>query len=299
MARSIEGLLVTETDESFQIRHPKDPDALVAKEAELGSLCEIFTGTAIHGTVMAVQDRYTHPRSSQEKKLTELLNKGFLTFVAGHDWRHLIRRHHNIEERGRFWIPKHAGYALGKYEELYKNIYPGVTVEVAAKKMMKQGLELEADYFGYQYTFNTFALHPSLQMLVQNRDGIVAAPPNFNTFFVEIGVWLFLWSMEYFERTVRTLQTGHDGTALGIFSKDFDVQDLVCRDTHPCPRTRLDMASRSFLLAPAANELLGTLFKQFWQRAYPRVQALHRAGERPHSKWLDEGTEVGMQLSFL
>ena len=89
IARSIEGLLVTETDESFQIRHPKDPDALVAKEAELGSLCEIFAGTAIHGTVMAVQDRYTHPAGpTQEKKLTELLNKGFLTFVAGHKaWR--------------------------------------------------------------------------------------------------------------------------------------------------------------------------------------------------------------------
>ena len=173
----------------------------------------------------------------------------------------LIRRHHNIEERGRFWIPKHAGYALGKYEELYKNIYPGVTVEVAAKKMMKQGLELEADYFGYQYTFNTFALHPSLQMLVQNRDGIVAGPPNFNTFFVEIGVWLFLWSMEYFEphRSNAANRPRWDGPG------DFLRRTLTSRISYVGTPTRalvLDWiwpARHSFYTA--TNQLLGALLR--------------------------------------
>jgi hypothetical protein len=105
--------------------------------------------------------------------------------------------------------------------------------------------------------------------------------------------------MEYLERTIRTLTSGHDGATLGIFSEDFDVQDIVCRDTHPCPRTRLEMANKAFTMAPPVNALLKTLFERFWHLAYPSIQALYKSGARPHPKWISDATEIAPQLTLL
>lgn len=298
MSCLIQELLVTETPETYQIRHPSDGNAFVGKETILDRMFETFAGTVINGTANSTLKNYTAPKSMEEKKIRELINKGFITFVAGHELAHLTREHHNMEAKGGYWVPKNVGETIAKYEAIYASKYPGMTMEVAAAKIMRQGLELQADYYGYLYTSNTYRLHPSMQILIQNADGIVAGSPTLNVLFIEIGARAFFWSIEFLERTVRTLLTGHDGSGLGIYSTDFDVQDLIGRDSHPCPLSRIAMANQFFRIAPPVNEILGTMFQKAWKTAYPRIQALHASGVRPHEKWINPATEFGAQLKL-
>ena len=299
MSRLIEELLLTDKVNRMELRHPRDPQIFKGKQKILDRLVKVFVSTATSATVEAALDYFVPPRAQEEQDLYELIRMGFLSFVVGHELAHITRQHHNIEKRGKYWLPKDARDTLKKYFDIYEERYPGLTPQIVVDRLLKQGLELEADHYGRIYTYNTLKLHPATQLLMEDNDEAVDAPPHMHLIFVELGVLTFLWSMEYLERTVRTLHAGHDGMSLGILARDYAVQDIVCRTTHPCQMTRLHWLNTHFPHVGPVNDMLAVLFSKFWSYAYPQIQRQHREGARPHRKWIRADTDMARQLDLL
>lgn len=297
----IADFLLRETDQGIVVYHPKDERIFEGRMDSVSKLLSLIFNTIYTGRTsmefLAKSDNH------MINHLSELVRQGFLSFILAHEFAHLTKNHHSLIEKKGLEPP----YFLRKnYDEIFKiyaSNYQGIfryDMKELVTKMHLQGIELDADFHAYNYAGHVRTILPPLkEVIVRNPEENLRGPENFNIIFHEIGIQLFLWSIEMLERGIRTLTNGKDGREYKLFSVDFDIQDLTIRTTHPCPMTRIRTIVRSYGHLPeAVYDMLESLFSKFWSIAYPKFVEKYNEGARPHEKWIDEQTELSSLIAF-
>jgi len=169
-------------------------------------------------------------------------------------------------------------------------------------------VEIEADYQGYAHAQATlyWTLKGRARANHRYSDNNIALDqgaedPFLAWYFSEIGMLSFFFSIELLERTVRTLLHGNDGRNDPLYTQDFDIQDMVLRDTHPSPATRRDFVCKVMkssagnqkdAITPMVTSHIEGMLRATWEEVYPRIRRAHASGLRPHRKWTDPSTEM-------
>lgn len=163
---------------------------------------------------------------------------GFLTFIIGHEHAHLRLNHHQLlgiggwaadaEPNYTVLVP-HALYsrATEQYLRSYQDILPPPVEAEIFKHAKEQGCEIHADALGFRDMMFTAASYA--------KECGISDTINFHI----VGAFAFFWAMEYFERAVRLLNTGTDGRENPLFTRDYDLQSVLLRKSHPAPLSRL------------------------------------------------------------
>ncbi|WP_438423274.1 M48 family metalloprotease [Aquimarina macrocephali] len=293
LSNIITELITTETKEELIIHHPKDLKTYTTKEDSMERFVQFYLDTIQYGKPPALIDSIV--KTPTRSHLQNLIKKGFISFIVGHEYAHITKNHHEkrASRRGPFMVPKNTKEIWELYSDKYKSQYPGISPEEFSNKIIDQYMEIEADWNGYSYVANTYNKYPEdFTGKVRSKNGSSKLNPKFKLMFVEIGIQLFLWSIEYLERLVRTMQRGNDGHKNDLFHTNIDVQNVILRSTHPCPLSRIKMLSQIGHLSEPASEWVEDLFKEFYKIAEPRAAEMHRNGIRPHPKWTASNTEL-------
>lgn len=285
-------LITAEKEEGLYIYHPKDPKTYEEKAETMKKLVHFYLETIQRGRPPLLSNSLVE--SPSQRRLQSLIRRGFTSFIVGHEYAHLAKKHHQkkASRQGPFAIPKNINEIWNLYSSKYKNKFPEISVEEFSNKVIDQYMEIEADMEGYIYAANTYSKYPEdATGIMQNKEGTSKLPGTYLLMFVEIGVQLFLWSMEFLERLIRIVQRGEDGQKIELFSTDIEVQNIVLRQTHPCPLSRIKILSQMGTLSPFSSEWVSDLFSEFYKSAKAIALEMHNSGIVPHSKWTTNSTE--------
>lgn len=218
------------------------------------------------------------------------IRTGFLTMIMSHEYSHLRLGHHAIrfgKAKGPFKMlgREFVGRMWTQFTENYSDRFQAPTKTQLWNFGVWQAQEFEADAKGCADSLaSAFA---------KNRSAEGAA------LLTAIGTVSFFYFIEYFERLIRLLESGSDGSSDPLLSRDYEAQNVFLRKSHPCPMSRLQFVGEYVrdipYLGPVfdpLSSLIGELFDAFWKANEVRFKKSHADGIRPHRKWRSSFSEM-------
>ena len=243
------------------------------------SLLELFISDAVEGGIMDFNyggwvDSEISPLSYQSVWLYNF-KVGFKFFVLAHEMSHCVNGHveyacgirngitPSMNDSEKVWVCPN-GYFEKVRKKAYRK-YPEFNNEAigdAENIRFFQPLENQAD---------VDAFISLLTFLGERKSSPGEAVP------ILLGAMSFFWFCEITERVQRTLKYGDSWESNSIFTKDFDSQNLLLRDEHPAPLSRMNgifkILKRSELYSDlkAQWDVLSLVFSLIWDGEKEKV----------------------------
>jgi hypothetical protein len=290
--------MASEIGRHLFVEHPEcigvdfDPKSLVARLAAstdwADKLIGIFVRDASEPHMLApTEERLVEIQTSDARHAYAAIDAGFKTFVLAHEYAHCLNRHIDQLLMGT------NGPRLMRDMELMKEAielarqkypqHPAASDEQRRAFAMLHALEFDAD-------------RVALELLIQALRNKVADEGTRLMWIV--GALALFWYVELTERVHRTFRLGDVWFDDELYTKDFHVQSLLLRPTHPAPIERaislLTMVSHEYREGWIQSAVFGgwrwldALFETAWATTRPLVAAaVDKQGLRIDRKWVD------------
>jgi hypothetical protein len=229
-----------------------------------------------------------------EKKFARMILNSCLRFIIGHECTHLILDHvSQIRKR------KNDNHIPHEIHQFIRNIKKQPHIEIPKAKTLKNRLdhhsvEFEADLVSVIFFRKYYSLQSAKEWETIPEDQYESKL--LSSLAQEIGLMLPLIAMDFLEKIILTLSHGEDYLEHPINSLDSSTVDLLTRDFHPSPKSRIAAISQTDAGNTFICEFLEQFFDRLLQQVTPELTSLHEEGARPHRKWISQSRDLRSTL---